>query len=327
MTGGSTAPRTGNSTRPRACDVPEIRAELAAWLAEEGAAHWGRSFVGLGTAGLPREYSADPYGSAAALAHRAAMGLRAAEMYYVAADLTELAVAAGRKLPAYRLHHHELPAECGLLVWEVPCSVYEVGPLRVPVRAVSWSPHGPGTEVIHWGLTDERVSEQERLSDTPANHLRAQLPALERIASSFLPYGRLPHWLAATEWEDSRGHQWHAGVERTLMATWLLMGQTLTRESPAQAPRSALRRIRRHDPTTPTSIRYVQLRHATSDPQPPPVPDRRRNYHHRWLVRGHWRNQWLPSRQGHRPVWVSPHVRGPLGAPLLGGERVNVLRR
>lgn len=52
-----------------------------------------------------------------------------------------------------------------------------------------------------------------------------------------------------------------------------------------------------------------------------------REYRHRWIVRGHWRNQYYPSRNDHRPIWIDPHLAGPEDKPLLGGERVNVLRR
>ena len=36
----------------------------------------------------------------------------------------------------------------------------------------------------------------------------------------------------------------------------------------------------------------------------------------RWLVRGHLRNQWYPSENTHRLIWVPPHLKGPDGLPL-----------
>jgi hypothetical protein len=50
-----------------------------------------------------------------------------------------------------------------------------------------------------------------------------------------------------------------------------------------------------------------------------------REYRVRWVVRGYWRNQWYPSRQEHRPVWINPHIKGPEGSPLHIGETVHVL--
>jgi len=36
----------------------------------------------------------------------------------------------------------------------------------------------------------------------------------------------------------------------------------------------------------------------------------------RFIVRGHWRNQWYPSLADHRQIWISPYVKGPEDAPL-----------
>lgn len=53
-----------------------------------------------------------------------------------------------------------------------------------------------------------------------------------------------------------------------------------------------------------------------------------RAYRHRWIVHGHWRNHWYPSRQTHRPIWIDQHVKGPDGAPILDPAKlVNILHR
>ncbi|SES36274.1 hypothetical protein [Actinokineospora terrae] len=36
---------------------------------------------------------------------------------------------------------------------------------------------------------------------------------------------------------------------------------------------------------------------------------------------------WFRFFLGPRPIWIDPHFAGPEDKPLLGGERVNVLRR
>jgi hypothetical protein len=41
------------------------------------------------------------------------------------------------------------------------------------------------------------------------------------------------------------------------------------------------------------------------------------NYSHRFIVDGHWRNQWYPSGQVHRQIWISPYVKGPDELPLV----------
>lgn len=42
-----------------------------------------------------------------------------------------------------------------------------------------------------------------------------------------------------------------------------------------------------------------------------------RQYYHRWVVRGHLRNQWYPSISGHQLKWIDPHVKGPENAPFV----------
>jgi hypothetical protein len=50
-------------------------------------------------------------------------------------------------------------------------------------------------------------------------------------------------------------------------------------------------------------------------------------WQHRWLVRGHWRKQWLPSVHGHRQQWIAPYVKGPEDKPLVIKPRVFDFRR
>ncbi len=134
----------------------------------------------------------------------------------------------------------------------------------------------------------------------------------------------VPHSKATLDAETTEA------LERTILATWLLMGQTLVRSERLVAQRPARRRIARADPTLDPTVRYIDLRRARTEPTDRADDENRassREYRHRWVVRGHWRNQWYPSRNDHRPIWIDPHFAGPEDKPLLGGERVNVLRR
>lgn len=47
----------------------------------------------------------------------------------------------------------------------------------------------------------------------------------------------------------------------------------------------------------------------------------------RHIVRGHWRNQWYPSRDVHKPLWIEAYIKGPEGTPLRDGTQlVKVVR-
>jgi hypothetical protein len=57
------------------------------------------------------------------------------------------------------------------------------------------------------------------------------------------------------------------------------------------------------------------------------IPVMQRDYDHEGRVVAVRRLAIVPSRGDHRPIWIGPHLAGPQDKPLLGGERVNVLRR
>ena len=42
----------------------------------------------------------------------------------------------------------------------------------------------------------------------------------------------------------------------------------------------------------------------------------------RFPVRGHWRNQWYPSLEEHRQIWIHPYIKGPDGARFVMKQRV-----
>lgn len=76
-------------------------------------------------------------------------------------------------------------------------------------------------------------------------------------------------------------------------------------------------------------VKVVNLRTLARRPSAPSEPrEGGREYAHRWVVRGHWRQQAHgPGRSLRRTTWVPPHVKGPEGAPFLPAETVFVWRR
>lgn len=122
-------------------------------------------------------------------------------------------------------------------------------------------------------------------------------------------------------WSDRPSHV--AGhVLPVMLSAWLLMQQSLARITEAEPDRAARKRLRRIG-QEPKPVRVIELRrpaHSGSG-------DGSREFHHQWIVRGHWRQQWYPARQVHRPVWIAPHIKGPEGAPLIGGEKVYAWKR
>lgn len=330
--------------RITARDLPEIRAELATWLADTS------------PLGGPETWAAHLPADEAARERRAAgvtsTSLRAAQLFYASADMAHLAVAAGSALPGYRLHPEDMPAPHGLIVWETPVTEAENGGeyTGAPIIAASWGAVGNSVDVRTWATREawlrlmaegDSRSGLRALDAAEVRGLRLRHPQpLVCQAATRMPFGRMPGWLAAiptpsgeyglSEVQDRiRAGSRIEAAERALIVSWLLMGQTLIREERVQASKAAAKRIGRLDPALLTAVRYVQLRHRTV------LPGQRlhgdgpaRAYQNRWIVSGHWRNQFYPSRNDHRPIWIDSHVKGPDGAPILDPDKlVNVLRR
>lgn len=323
--------------------LPEIRAELVAWLSDPGPdggpAAWSKGF---------------PPGQAER-EHRAAMawatGLRAATMFFVATPMARLAVSAGLALPSYRLHPQDLPSPHGLLLWEEPVTqgVHGGETTGAPIIAACWAVRGNGVDVRTWARREDWLTYMaegddkaglRQMSPAEVRGLRLQYPQpITAMSQSRLPFGQVPGWLAGAP-ENTEGmslyeredHERIADrieqAERALVVTWLLMGQTLATFEDIEPSKSSAKFVRRIDPGLLGATRYVQLRHRGYGPESREAGDGGRAYRHRWFVRGHWRNQFYPSRQANRPIWIDTHIKGPDGAPIIDPDKlVNVLRR
>ncbi|MES8350251.1 hypothetical protein U6T76_12335, partial [Cutibacterium acnes] len=109
-------------------------------------------------------------------------------------------------------------------------------------------------------------------------------------------------------------------------ATWTLMAQpqVAERRRRDQSRRDVQRATRTGESTSPVTI--VDLRPLRTQP----ATDRDgtgRRLHTRFLVRGHWRQQYHPSDHSHRPRWINSYLKGPEGAPLKTTDTVRVWRR
>jgi hypothetical protein len=71
----------------------------------------------------------------------------------------------------------------------------------------------------------------------------------------------------------------------------------------------------RDEPSLEQVVRFVDLRQPTTDREVV-GPSSKREWAHKWVVRGHHRAQWYPSRGAHQVIWIAPYVKGPLEKAL-----------
>ena len=307
------------SVRP--VELPELRASVAQHLASE------RGITLLGRFDDNRLATSEgEIGRISAEDLRADETARVdgAELFFVSAAMTQLAQAAASSLPFFDLERHDLPATQGFIVFEEPFALYsnDCKP-DARVQACCWEV--VGDNVLWMSFYSDWHAWLKECGERgiyPREHIEYCLAAdhwlyLETFVFSPLAGQRHGNGPWASDAQEI------GELESVVRAVWLLMRQPLAQTDSAEADRAARKRLRRagHEPAP---VRVIELRrpkttggHGDSD----------REYHHQWIVRGHWRQHWYPKRQVHRPVWIAPHIKGPEGAPLIGGEKVYALKR
>lgn len=318
-------------------DMPDIRTQLSQW-----ATHTGPFGAEDYLRTLFNKHKPDPLDPDVTLDEetpdvvtmrmvtRLTAQLPASELFYVNADMTRLAHHAAGSLANYQFSTTDLPAPVGLLGFEAPldfgCENFRYIPL------VAWGPAQSGTSIHFFMPSSDLLPpflSYLHETNTDPEPLRRRIHA----TTPFLlrSYHVLQHGTPLQQQvpDPRSADRSSAEVVRIIAATWLLMGQTITTTRLVPAWRPARRRAEKAGILTDAAVRYVELRRHVRPAEDPQhlSSAAKRVYRHRWIVRGHWREQWYPSQNRHRPIWISDHIAGPDDAPLLGGDRVNVLRR
>lgn len=259
--------------------------------------------------------------------------LRMSELFYVTGYMMTLAQTAARSLPAFRLVPEDLPSESGFMYFETPIFEYvsEDG-TPTSIVAVTWGPwYGapkPMLWLTWWSDTHRHVTEavsRGRMLPEHGNLLRANFPILADNESQieFSEIEKVKDRIFKERATDDEMFIWGVQIMRTI---WTLLDQPLASSRPVAPSRADRRRLARQGITSP-QVRVISLRRPVVQYDEPDDTSEGRLYYHQWIVRGHWRQQWHSSRGEHRPIWIAPHIKGPDGAPLLGGEKVYALRR
>lgn len=320
------------SMQIRPQDLPELRTEVTAWHKQHGAEYFTSCIrEGVQTAYMP---GLSDTAEGARLATAETERLAKAELFWVSREMTELCVAAARSMPAWSLQSEDLPAPAGLIYFdglpdfrpEFPTTAMAWAPC--PTEVASYALKGPGLWLSCYVGQDWFVQHEE----IDLSSVRIPLAPLVYDGESIAAFGEREPGDTAFATDD--GDKVVEMDDESLIkrcsslvlvkAACLLMRQDLADASTVEPDRATRKRLRRQGADEDVRTRVIELRRPKSSGAP---GDSDREYHHQWIVRGHWRQQWHPKRQLHRPVWIAPHIKGPEGAPLIGGEKVYALKR
>jgi hypothetical protein len=109
---------------------------------------------------------------------------------------------------------------------------------------------------------------------------------------------------------------------RVIHSLWMLLQQRIAIKEHLALNRATRRQwSREHETAPPPSIIVVRLRRP-SNPDGSESVSTPVDWSHRWMVDGHWRNQFYPSTGDHQPTWIAPFIKGPGDKPLVLKDRV-----
>ncbi|WP_103512876.1 hypothetical protein [Streptomyces sp. SM13] len=298
-------------------DLPELRAEIVSQRDAIGPSriaslHTDRSLEAV-----------SPGLSDIDMAVRETTKLVMADLYHISEEMTQLAIAAAGTLPPFSSDAEDYPSAIGFAFFNggIPA---RWGDVSCRVHAASWQVLGTGAMVAFF------IDLQSIVHLLPEAEASRQIAELGTTSDGLWFNDIVRVYAGFNEGvseQDAAAFRSESGVAATVMpalrATLLLMQQPLAVTSEVEPDRAARKRLRRAG-REPKPVRVIELRRPKGSGE---KGDSSREYRHQWITRGHWRQHWYPKRQVHRPVWIAPHIKGPEGAPLIGGEKVYAWKR
>jgi hypothetical protein len=222
----------------------------------------------------------------------------------VTGDMVALVNHASESMPFETVERFDVPCPNGFVYLEEPAFSrtgsgpgYNPAGLKVPHRAFHWYEVPGGLNVVTYKGREDFVEGEER----PSSDDMRILPRL-RVGVEF-------DWLfGGPDWSEYSVAKW-------LKALWTISGQRISEVSDSRPDRSRLRRAQRVGLLEDSKVRVVSLRRPEHTPRD--GTGAHVDWSHRWIVSGHWRNQWRPSVRQHRLQWIDDHVKGPDDKPLV----------
>jgi hypothetical protein len=250
---------------------------------------------------------------------RVAASLFNADPFHVEPEMMDLWESAFPSFQPEPLRRDDLIVENGFIWLPRPLALDDLHGKRTSARAIAWA---PARVVLHHDGEDQKAfGPPGRAADGVLLMLFHRIGDIDDYEPDFHDVldGRagvrrgdlvLDHampWLFGASYDDDP-------VLRPAQCLFRLIAQTITVHEEMRPARPWRRRMKKAA-MPERNLTVVRLRR----PRRPPDEDsekRHVDWSVRWVVSGHWRNQWFPAKGEHRQMWISPYVKGPEDAPL-----------
>jgi len=305
----------------RAVDIPELRHDLLRRISDARGARlfrlMARDKLFQGVVEQGPDETTDDVGDGYRDASIETLAL--ADLFYVTGQMTDLAISAAHTVPDFALANTDLPSPFGFIYFDKPIRITE----GVEYFAAAWGPTARlHHKLVGWGVWVLWYGAKNSIMDGEL------LPI--PLGVDHIPFTEKLDEVRVSCHGDDEGEARTLDISRyplkhdTLRTAWLLMQQEVTTVSSEPLDRHTRKRLTRAGVENLTAPRVVALRRQHHPTSGSPGD---RHYHHQWIVNGHWRRQWYGREERHKPIWIAPHIKGPEGAPILGGDKVYAWRR
>lgn len=234
-----------------------------------------------------------------------AAGLERAVPFWWRPELSRLLDASAGTMPNVILSLEMLPAPHGYFRFSEPLpgvalNVFYDGtptPWEPIVPALAWSLKCDAQQRRYVTVTEMR----------PVDGHRYGVPAISG------------DWCVGEHLRDAASTFSHNAVAlqvlKRLASAWAFIQQAILAPEPCRVPRHAAARLKRSGYTPEPVVRVIQLRRKTihTGGSRDGVAT---EWSCQWVVRGHWRQQFYPSKHANAAIWITPYVKGPADKPL-----------
>jgi len=262
-----------------------------------------------------------------------------APLWWVDGEACDLLAESSPTLPGdYVLTKEDVPSPTGFVVFEhdlVGTDSYpSAGGREVIISAVLWS-YGRLPDMggqARYGISFMLFTKMDLGDETHDMHqLWKMLFPPELLTGPIWAFIGRTDWVFDWELEqvipdnphgfDPIANASFAEDRRLMLGLWKLATTPIVRHERRSLPRY-MRRQAEREGTNP-DVHVLSLHGPSVGEAPDSGSSGPRHYRKRWVVRPHWVNQpYGPGRTERRLILRGPFVKGPEGAPLIGGERV-----
>lgn len=249
-----------------------------------------------------------------------------AQTFAWSSDMTKAAWLASKTIPEdARFSRDMLPDD------HVACWWWFDWPLPIPMDQITTCDYGDlDTEHVHGLLLCQNRLSPLTICDCRLDQNR---PFLTGISAISPPEASLAEMLRGERLniygETVSGHSKRSqALLRFVLAASVWIKQRILSMDSGPVERHRRKQLAREFNATVSDVKVVSLRRMESQYEQRPQNHIDIEWSCRWIVNGHWRNQYHPSTGRHELKYILPYVKGPEDKPLrVPGQTIYVVNR